>query len=282
MPAAATFSATSRCRCSDCSDSETQWLAVTPCGKPVATTRSARSSSASIAGFSVSSVCRSIGSPASAAIVSKLSLARCGIRLEVRAAADRRRCPGRSPRAAALADLAPASPIDGHAHSATTWISTRSRSRSRTSISASTEVSRAGQREVDVGADRGAAVGRQQPRGALGALDRVVERDRVASAFHRQDRAHQIAGRVRRRARRGTPCRDGRAARRTPAAGGSRRRPEPRGGRAAGSHEGRTGDRAALDRLAEAGEHFFGDEVHLLDHLLAAETRDSRRRSRCA
>ena len=46
MPAAATCSATSRWRSSGCSPRLTQWLAVTPCGKPVAMTRSARSSSA--------------------------------------------------------------------------------------------------------------------------------------------------------------------------------------------------------------------------------------------
>ena len=51
MPAAATSSATSRWRCVGLQPRLTQWLAVTRAGSPVATTRSARSSSASIAGF---------------------------------------------------------------------------------------------------------------------------------------------------------------------------------------------------------------------------------------
>ena len=46
MPAAATFSATRCCTASVCIPRLTQWLAVAPWGKPLRSTRSARSSSA--------------------------------------------------------------------------------------------------------------------------------------------------------------------------------------------------------------------------------------------
>ncbi len=78
MPAAATFSATRCCTASVCMPRLTQWLAVTRWGKPLASTRSARSSRAKRVGSRVSSVCRSIGRPASAATVRNRSLAAAG------------------------------------------------------------------------------------------------------------------------------------------------------------------------------------------------------------
>ena len=48
--------------------------------------------------------------------------------------------------------------------------------------------------EIDVGADRGAAVGGEQAGRTLGAFDGVGEGDGVAGQLHGHDRAEEIAG----------------------------------------------------------------------------------------
>ena len=196
MPAAATCSATSRWRCSGCMPRLTQWLAVTPWGKPVASTRSARSSRPQhrrverLVGVQVDAAARP-RRRSSAAVVGRVRVG-----LEVRAAADEVDAHGdRLAQQGALVGAAVADDRPAR-RSATIWMSTRSRSRSRTSTSASTDVSRLPSVTstcVRIAVQPLAASSRAARSARSIVSSSVIEsRGRV----HRQDRAQQVAGRV--------------------------------------------------------------------------------------
>ena len=147
-------------------------------------------------GSSVSSVWRSTGNPNSVASWRKKSVAlslaspsRCG-------QPPTRSAPASSASRSSARFAAPAAPVIGQPHSATIWTSITSATRRLTSSSASMLRSPC---SCVVSAWLRTArepVGGHQPSGALGALDDVRHVEQVPVGLHRQDRAHQVAGRV--------------------------------------------------------------------------------------
>ena len=148
-------------------------------------------------GLSVSSVCRSMGTPASPAASRQMPTAPSG---------SGSRCgqpPATSaPSLSACRRSCPACPAIGLDTSATSCTSTRPRQRSRTSISAVEGPHAHRAADVHVRTDACRAEREMNADRLLRARDDVLAREGAGDALHRLDGAEQVAGRVR-RARRG-------------------------------------------------------------------------------